>query len=155
MFKGYSLGTLRIFGTQEILKAIHDEALSQGEKNIVLTENYIQLPPQVKFNDRFDSEYTENKKELKHMVRITEGFYSIDFYEGIKFNQLRTDGTDNTEFCDSDKYDIWEKNIFDKYSFEAEYTVYLNSPEREKEKQLRKINKLEKILAKHKELVIK
>lgn len=154
MFKGYPLGTVRIFATQEILLLLNETALSEGEKGIVLTENYIQLPPQVKFDLSFKSEYEKSKHELKLGVIATEGFYSIEFYEGIKFNQLRTDGANNNEFFCSDQYDTWEKNIFDKYSFEAEYTVYLNSPERKKEKQLRQINKLEKILAKQKEKVL-
>jgi hypothetical protein len=155
MFKGYPLGSLRIFATQEILLALHKEAQEGDVKNIVLTENYIQFQPEIKFDDRFDSEYSKSKNELKKGVRDTEGFYSIEFYEGIKFNQLRTDSADNSNFLfDSDEYDTWEKNIFDKYSFEAEYIVYLNSPERKKEKQLRQINKLEKILASQKQKVL-
>ena len=155
MFKGYRLGSVRIFATQEILLSIHESYLLAGVRDTVLTENYIQLQPEVKFDDRFDSEYSKNKSELKQGVRDTEGFYSIEFYEGIKFNQLRTESADNTNFLfDSDEYDTWEKNIFDKYSFEAEYNVYLNSPERQKEKQLRQINKLEKILASQKQKVL-
>ena len=154
MFKGYPLGTVRIFATQQILLSIHESYLTEGFTDYVLTENYIQLPPQVKFNDMFNSEYEKSKHELQLGVTDTEGFYSIEFYEGIKYGQLRTDSADNNEFRFSDQYDTWEKNIFDKYSFEAEYTVYLNSPEREKEKQLRKINKLEKILEKQKEKVL-
>ena len=154
MFKGFALGTARIFATQEILLSIHESYLTAGFTNYVLTENYIQLPPQVKFDERFDSEYEKSKHDLKLGVTATEGFYSIEFYEGIKFTQLRTDGCNNNEFFCSNQYDTWEKNIFDKNSFGYEYTVYLNSPEREKEKQLRKINKLEKILATQKQKVL-
>ena len=155
MFKGFALGTVRIYGTQELLLLLNERCLSKGEKGIVLTENYIQTPPQVKFDERFDSEYEKNKHELKLAIIANEGFYSIEFYEGIKFGQLRTDGANNNEFfCNRNLYDTWEKNIFDKYSFGAEYTVYLNSPERKKEKELRKINKLQKILDKQKQKVL-
>lgn len=154
MFKGFALGTARIFATQEILLSVHESYLLAGFTNYVLTENYIQLPPQIKFDESFKSEYEKNKHELKLGVIATEGFYYIEFYEGIKYGQLCTDGAHNTEFWCSDQYDTWEKNIYDKYSFEAEYTVYLNSPERKKEKELRKINKLQKILDKQKQKVL-
>ena len=154
MFKGYTLGTVRIFATQEILLLLNETALSEGTKDVVLTENYIQLPPQVRFDLSFKSEYELNKKHWINLVDKTEGFYYIEFYQGIKYGQLNIHEWHNTEFIDSDQYDTWEKNIYDKNSFGAEYTVYLNSPEREKEKQLRKINKLQKILDKQKQKVL-
>jgi hypothetical protein len=154
MFKGFALGTVRIYGTQEILLASQDVAQECNMKDILLTENYIQLTPDIKFDLSFNSEYELIKKQLIMLVDKTEGFYYIEFYQGIKYGQLNTEGWHNTEFIDSDRYDTWEKNIFDKYSFEAEYTVYLNSPERKKEKQLRQINKLEKILASQKQKVL-
>jgi hypothetical protein len=156
MFKGFPLGTVRIYGTEEILSVISDGAIAEGVNvsDIILTENYIQLPPHIKFDLSFKSEYELNKKQWISFVDKTEGFYFIEFYQGVKYGQLNTEGWHNTEFyCDEERYDIWEKNIFDRYSFEAEYTVYLNSPERKKEKQLRQINKLEKILASQKQKV--
>jgi hypothetical protein len=157
MFKGFQLGTVRIYGTQEILSVINDGAIAEGVNvsDIILTENYIQLPPHIKFDLSFKSEYELNKKQWISFVDKTEGFYFIEFYEGIKYREVRTEGWHNTEFCcDRDQYDTWEKNIFDKYSFEAEYTVYINSPEYTQEKQLRQINKLEKILARQKQKVL-
>jgi hypothetical protein len=155
MFKGFALGTLRIYGTQEILLALHKEAQEGDVKDFLLTENYIQVTPDIKFDLSFNSEYELKKKQLISFVEKTEGLYYIEFYQGIKYGQLNIHEWHNFEFyCDDDQYDTWEKNIFDKYSFEAEYTVYLNSPEREKEKQLRKINKLEKILATQKQKVL-
>jgi len=154
MFKGFALGTVRIYGTQEILSAINDVAIAEGVNvsDIILTENYIQLPPHFKFDLSSDSEYELNKKQLMRLVDKTEGFYFIEFYQGIKYGALNIHGWHNTEFCcDEDRYDTWEKNIYDKNSFEAEYTAYINSPEYTQQKQLRQINKLEKILAKQKE----
>ena len=59
MFKGYPLGSVRIFATQEILLSIHKSYLTAGVRDMVLTENYIQLQPEVRFDDRFDSEYSK------------------------------------------------------------------------------------------------
>jgi hypothetical protein len=154
MFKGFALGTLRIYGTQEILLALHKEAQEGDVKDILLTENYIQVTPDIKFDLSFHSEYELKKKQLISFVDKTEGFYFIEFYEGIKYREVRTEGWHNTEFIDSDQYDTWEKDIYDKNSFLSEYTAYINSPERKKEKQLRQINKLEKILATQKQKVL-
>ena len=154
MFKGFALGTVRIYGTQEILLALYHEAQEGDVKDILLTENYIQVTPDIKFDLSFNSEYELNKKQLISLVDKTEGFYYIEFYQGIKYGQLNIHEWHNTRFINLDQYDTWEKNIFDKYSFEAEYNVYLNSPERQKEKQLRQINKLEKILASQKQKVL-
>jgi hypothetical protein len=149
MFKGFALGTVRIYGTQEILLALHEKGLSEGEKGIVLTENYIQIPPDKKFDTKFGSEYELNKTQCFQFVDKTEGFYYIEFYEGIKFGQLCTSAWHNTVFfIDDDNYDTWEKNIYDKNSFEYEYTVYLNSAEYAQEKKDRKIRKVEKYLSK-------
>jgi hypothetical protein len=156
MFKGFALGTVRIYGTQEILSGINDGAIAEGVNvsDIILTENYIQLPPETLYDSEIKSSYETLKKNWISFVNVTEGFYFIEFYEGIKYREVRTEGWHNTEFFLSDQYDTWEKDIFDKYSFEAEYTVYLNSPERKKEKQLRELNKLEKILARQKQKVL-
>jgi hypothetical protein len=156
MFKGFALGTVRIYGTQEILSGINDGAIAEGVNvsDIILTENYIQLPPETLYDSEIKSSYETLKKNWISFVNVTEGFYFIEFYEGIKYKEVRTEGWHNSDFLMSENYVTWETNVYEKNNFLSEYTAYLNLPERKQEKHLRELNKLEKILAKQKERIM-
>jgi hypothetical protein len=157
MFKGFALGTVRIYGTQEILSGINDGAIAEGVNvsDIILTENYIQLPPETLYDSEEKSSYETLKKNWISFVNVTEGFYFIEFYEGIKYREVRTEGWHNSDFLfDLEQYRIWERDVYEKNSFMSEYNAYLNLPERKQEKHLRELNKLEKILARQKQKVL-
>jgi len=145
MFKGWTIGTVRIYGTQEILNSYYSVISEYTDvKELLLTDNFLQFY----HKDTYEA-FTENKKEFQELV---EGVYQIDAYKGIKFTEAIVESiTDKNFYRDNPNYDTWEKDVYDKNSFISEYTAYINSPEYTQQKQQRKVNKLEKILAKQKE----
>ena len=138
------VGKVKVFGTQEFLTNLKQELVKENCTDILLTENYLEYYHKENIN-QFEEGFYDG---------LQEGLYLAEMYLGIKYGEVICKTLTSAEFFWSDIYGSWKENIFDKYSFNAEYFIYRNSPEYKVDKHNRQINKLEKILAKHKQAVI-
>ena len=106
-------GTVRIFARPEVLLAMKE---SLKEYSLTITENYVEFQSDVKVNSVGWEEYL---KELSTFIQ-EDGFYYADVYMGKKYGREYSDGRHNINFVMSEEYDVWEKEIFNVYGFDAE-----------------------------------
>ena len=106
-------GTVRIFARTEVLSVLKE---SLKEYSLTITENYVEFQSDVKVNSESWNEYL---KELSTFIQ-ENGFYYADIYMGKKYGREYSDGRHNINFLWSENYEVWEKEIFNVYGFDAE-----------------------------------
>lgn len=141
----FKVGTVRIFGQTSVLETLYSELEAQNtNEELIFHPNYVQFVVN-------KNEIVEAKDVFKQFVQ-QEGFYAFDLFLGVKYNQCYNESGWNEELWGAEDETVWNniEQSFEPYTFDREYNKYLNSAEYKQEVQQRKINKIEKILAKAK-----